>query len=187
MCFGATCVVRRAGTGGRGGGGFKGLSASERRELDEFTQERMDRRTALMQAMEFHTVNPTSHSENVLDTAGAFYKWLRKFPDSTQASAKESGQAGATHTSPRPSATGAGAARPHTPAPASQPSGDTRGGEPEAAKEDPGVAGEGTNPDPPAVHVHTFTTEPFVYDGNPIPVRKGFEVCTGCLDGRKAA
>jgi hypothetical protein len=54
----------------------------------------------------------------------------------------------------------------------------------------PGAAegpGDGEAPGPKAAHVHTFTDEPFEYDGKAIPVRKGWEVCTGCLNGRRKA
>lgn len=46
--------------------------------------------------------------------------------------------------------------------------------------------GDGEGPTPSA-HSHSFSAEPFEHDGKPFTPRKGWEVCTGCLDARKAA
>ncbi len=58
----------------------------------------------------------------------------------------------------------------------------------EAPSELVGEADSGVPASPPAAaHRHEFTSDAFEKDGRPISPRKGWEVCTGCLDARKAA
>jgi hypothetical protein len=155
---------------GRGGGGFKQRSVEEQLVLDRFQDERVDRRRSLEQAIVVHdhSVDP----ELILDTAGLFYKWLRKTASEPHSSPPGGAEAR------RGSDTGA-------PAAVDQPAGapPSSGDKPEAAE----GLGEGEAPGPKAAHIHTFTDEPFEYDGQAIPVRKGWEVCTGCLNGRRKA
>jgi hypothetical protein len=154
---------------GKGPGGFKQRSVEEQLVLDRFQDERVDRRRSLEQAI---VVHDHSDPEIILDTAGLFYKWLRK-------------TASEPHSSPPGGATARRGSDTGAPAAVDQPA-----GAPPSSGDKPGAAegpGEGEAPGPKAAHIHTFTDEPFEYDGKAIPVRKGWEVCTGCLNGRRKA
>jgi hypothetical protein len=63
-------------------GGFRGSPAQAAWRNTEagakYEQERMDRRTALMQAIALHGSPATDHSPAILNDADEFYAWLRR-------------------------------------------------------------------------------------------------------------
>lgn len=85
-----------------GGGGFRGLSYEERVKLDGAEQERMDTRTALMQAVAFHTVGGETRELGVLDTASKYLGWLReqRSPESAMGRHDSGSDAGTVGTPP---------------------------------------------------------------------------------------
>lgn len=136
--------------GGGKGGGYKQRSLEEQLVLDRFQDERVDRRRALEQAVVVH--GQSTDAELVLDTAGAFYKWLRKTSESAGASARTPTATGSEQGSPPTRSTPRGSpsqsegsvlrgAGPSDP----PPDDGIRGVESSAPKAAPEVFGEGAN------------------------------------------
>jgi hypothetical protein len=163
-------------------GGFGGGAAAWRntKEGAFAEQERMDRRTALMQAVTFHH----GTSAEVAGIADEFYAWLRKTAGGTATPAAGTG------------ATAAGQAKPSTAPPVSaptsapvmpekQPASRGIGATPEGGAEaqGPGLLPTGAASSPgPCAHPDT---SPLKMDGKAMP--KGFVRCLSCNQGVKAA
>jgi hypothetical protein len=151
----------------RKGGGFGGGAAAFRntKEGQAIEQERMDRRTALMQAVANSGPDMPNYVPNVLKYADEFYAWLRRSANL-----------------PASSATGAGT--PHTPAPTSSAvstvAPERQPGTQEglrAAAEDRGQGSEafGEGVTGPCSHQDTSPLRP---DGNGLPA--GMLRCLAC-------
>jgi hypothetical protein len=127
-----------------------------------FTQERTDRRTALMQAREWLSpVRPEANPDDVCLQADIFYMWLREFSGVAVATVSDNGEGRRAQLATD---------KPPTSEDSDLTSPSTSGGESE-------VFGEGAKDSPSAVHVHEW---------NPAP-REGWALCLGCGVAEKAS
>jgi hypothetical protein len=129
--YGPQAFPPRAARGG-GGGGFAAAFRNSK-EGQFYEQERMDRRTALMQAVEF----AAKDHEDIYSLADGFYNWLRQTSGVAVATVSDNGEA----TAPRLQTSQAQAS-------------------PSSSEGGLGVDGEDTPGSSSAVHIHEWTPAP---------------------------
>lgn len=139
-----------------------------------YEQERMDRRTALMQAV---AASPPG-SESITSQAEFFYTWLRETSGAVVRPASDVAPAPSSARSPVP---GAGATPPSVePEPSGQDGGSAAG----APGGENGPEAEGEDARATAASGGTTTTEKCIHEWTEAP-RAGFELCRLCRNARK--